>query len=428
MEGVPGDPVPAATVVLLRPGPDGPEVLLTHRPTTMAFAADLHVFPGGRVDPGDADPRLAGRSALSPDGAAAALGGNLSPAAGHAAFVAAIREVLEEAGVAARRRGSTGGRPRGGAARPPRGETGMAQVADDLDLRLRTDLLVPIGHWTTPPIMPRRFDTWFFAAELPAGAEPTFAADEVLSGRWLTPTAALESMANGDIAMWPPTAATLQQLAHAAGLTEVRERIVLRRASPPRVVVERPGLTRIVVGEAGGVPGQSVNTYLVGHQAFVLVDPGDPSDAAADEILVAAAEARGRIVAIAVTSAEPDHAAGAEGLALRLEVPIHAGPGAGRFLPYDVIELRGGETLDGPDVVVEVVSTPGPRPDGLAFAVDGDLFVGDLVGGTAEQALPGPADEPARRVALHALAARRPRRVYPAHGEPLGPAALSVGE
>ena len=56
---------PAATVVLLRPGSAGLEVLLTQRPTTMAFASDAHVFPGGRVDPDDAAPGLAGRSVRS---------------------------------------------------------------------------------------------------------------------------------------------------------------------------------------------------------------------------------------------------------------------------------------------------------------------------------------------------------------------------
>src|SRR5690242_2868671 len=55
-------PRPAASVVLLRPGPDGPAVLLTHRPPSMAFAPDVHVFPGGAVDPGDADDRLVARS------------------------------------------------------------------------------------------------------------------------------------------------------------------------------------------------------------------------------------------------------------------------------------------------------------------------------------------------------------------------------
>jgi len=58
------EPRPAATVVLIRPGPHGLEVLLTHRPASMAFAGDMHVFPGGAVDPADTDPRLVARSAV----------------------------------------------------------------------------------------------------------------------------------------------------------------------------------------------------------------------------------------------------------------------------------------------------------------------------------------------------------------------------
>ena len=92
-------PRPAATVVLLRPGARGLETLLTHRPATMAFAPDVHVFPGGRVDDADADPALVARSTVMPGDAAAALGGDLEPSAALAAFVAAIRELFEEAGV-----------------------------------------------------------------------------------------------------------------------------------------------------------------------------------------------------------------------------------------------------------------------------------------------------------------------------------------
>src|SRR3954454_1788366 len=68
-------PIPAATVVLLRPSSAGPEVLLTRRPTTMAFAADVEVFPGGRIDDGDGDPRLMDLATRSPGDCAAALGG-----------------------------------------------------------------------------------------------------------------------------------------------------------------------------------------------------------------------------------------------------------------------------------------------------------------------------------------------------------------
>src|SRR6478609_847913 len=80
-------PTPAATVVLLRPGGGAPEILLTQRPTSMAFAGDLFVFPGGRVDAADADERLAERVSAAGDA-------DEPPFA-----IAAIRELFEEAGV-----------------------------------------------------------------------------------------------------------------------------------------------------------------------------------------------------------------------------------------------------------------------------------------------------------------------------------------
>jgi NUDIX domain. len=98
----------AATVVLLRPGRTGLEVLLTRRPASMAFAPDMHVFPGGRVDAADGDPRLVARSVLSPLEAAAGLGGDLPPDVAIATYVAAIREVFEETGVLLADGGATG--------------------------------------------------------------------------------------------------------------------------------------------------------------------------------------------------------------------------------------------------------------------------------------------------------------------------------
>ena len=73
--------------------------------------------------------------------------------------------------------------------------------------------------------MPRRFDTHFFVAELPHGAEPTFVTEEVVTHRWLTARAALDAMAAGELAMWVPTSATLQQLEHAIDVADVRARI-----------------------------------------------------------------------------------------------------------------------------------------------------------------------------------------------------------
>jgi 8-oxo-dGTP pyrophosphatase MutT (NUDIX family) len=72
---------PAATVALLRTGPSGPEVLLTHRPSTMAFGPGLHVFPGGALDPADGEAGLVARSRLGPEACAAAWAGDPAPAA-----------------------------------------------------------------------------------------------------------------------------------------------------------------------------------------------------------------------------------------------------------------------------------------------------------------------------------------------------------
>jgi 8-oxo-dGTP pyrophosphatase MutT (NUDIX family) len=170
-------PVPAATVVLLRPGRAGLEVLLTRRPSSMAFAPDMHVFPGGRVDDADAAPGLLRRSVISPQDAAAALGGDLGPIPALAAHVAAIRELFEEAGILLADGGSEGSRAPARAVSEARsalvgGEAGFESIVAELDLRLRTDRLVALSRWVTPPTLPRRFDARFFAAELPTGAPP----------------------------------------------------------------------------------------------------------------------------------------------------------------------------------------------------------------------------------------------------------------
>jgi glyoxylase-like metal-dependent hydrolase (beta-lactamase superfamily II)/8-oxo-dGTP pyrophosphatase MutT (NUDIX family) len=382
----------------------------------MAFAADLFVFPGGAVDVADAEPGLVGRLA----------GGGRPVADGGLYEIAAIRELFEESGVllAERRvRGALSTAAVAGARRAlVAGETTFASVVEALDLRLLTGRLAPISHWTTPPIMPRRFDTRFFVAELPPRVEPSFETDEVTEHRWLTARDALDAMADGEVGMWVPTCATLQQLEFAAGFEEIARRIVPGDAPAPRVVREQPGFTRIVAGSAGAVPGQTVNTYLVGQGDVVVVDPGDPSDAAADAILGAVAEDGGRLVSIALTHADPDHAAGAEALALRLDLPVLVGPGAGRDLPYTVREQGEGERIAAGGVELELMATPGPARDHVSFVLRGgsgvEVIAGDLVGPRASAAILGPPAVSAWATSLVRLRALHPARVHPGHGEP----------
>jgi glyoxylase-like metal-dependent hydrolase (beta-lactamase superfamily II)/8-oxo-dGTP pyrophosphatase MutT (NUDIX family) len=385
----------------------------------MAFGADLHVFPGGRVDPGDTDDRAVRRSVVTAGEAFERLGRDVPAQVALGAHLAAIRELFEEAGVLLA--DAPDGVLPGPAhrARLLADEVSLADLGDEFGLRFRTDLLAPVGRWTTPPIMARRFDTHFFAAELPAGAEPTFDTREVAAHRWLTARGALDAMADGSISMWIPTSATLQRLEHVRDLDEVRARLAPGPAAAPRVIGELPGLVRVVLTSAGSVPGQTVNAYLVGRRDVVVVDPGDQSDAAADAILGAVDVAGGRVVAIALTHVDPDHAGGAEGLAIRLDVPILAGPGSGRDVPFDVRELADGARLPG-DGGLTAIRTPGPRRDHVSFGLEvGGLIAGDLVGGRGSRSVLGPPDEAAWQASLDRIAALRPRTLFPGHGPPI---------
>ena len=222
-------------------------------------------------------------------------------------------------------------------------------------------------------------------------------------------------MADGRLVLWLPTSTTLQQLEFVTSLDEIRERLAPGPLGAIEVDEVADDVTRIVMPAGGGVAGQPVCAYLVGRRRFVLVDPGDPTGPALERAIALATERGGEIDAIALTHADPDHAAGAQALAERLGIPVVAGPGAGRSLPYEVRELADLETVgrdrraaSGPS------STPGPRPDHLAFIVgDGSAVIsGDLDGIRGARSIVGPVDAAAlaaSRARLDDLAPAAPR-------------------
>jgi 8-oxo-dGTP pyrophosphatase MutT (NUDIX family) len=252
----PAVPRDAATVILLRQGAGsgsgagvGVEAFLLRRTAELDFAPGACVFPGGSVDERDADPGI-GWFGPAPEDFAAQL--DVPPERARALVCAAIRETFEESGVllaGSSAEGATGlvGDSAALAADRHALLTGTATLGEVLGRRglvLRADLLTPWARWITPEVSPRRFDTWFFAAALPAGQTATAAPEghadpgESESGTWLRPAAALEAAQAGEITLLPPTAVTLRELAAHQDVDGILARRMTITPRLPRVTVE----------------------------------------------------------------------------------------------------------------------------------------------------------------------------------------------
>lgn len=381
-------------MVLLRAGVDGLEALLTHRPDSMSFAPDVHVFPGGRVDEVDLDPDVQARSVVAADEAKDALGGDLPPVDALGASIAAIREAFEEVGILL----ADSSRPGDlvdARHRLLRSASAWPSIVDEFDLTLRTDLLVPLSRWVTPPTLPRRFDTRFFAAAAPDGVEASLLGGEVAAHGWHRPKAALDAMAFGDLQMWLPTSTTLTQLMYADSIDDVRDRLTPGPLAGIEVEEIAAEIIRIRMPAGGGVAGQPIDAYLVGRERFVLIDPGDPTGPGLDRAVEEATRRGGKIEAIALTCAEPDHAGGAESLREQLGIEVLVGPGGGNHLPYLVRQLDDGANLEEGDVPMRLVWTPGLEWASSAFVVGKGQFAvtGDLDGERGARSIFGPIDE-----------------------------------
>ncbi len=253
-------PRPASTVMTLREGPAGYEILMLRRNLRSDFVGGAYVFPGGGVD--DADASAAERVVGSSDEAASR---RLElPSGGLAYYVASLRELFEEAGLlivcdeyggrvtitdagdvrrfAAHRRAVNAGK-----------EPFLAVLeAEGLYLDLRG--LEYVAHWITPVGPPRRYDTRFFVALAPEGQVATHDADETVADLWLRPVDALAAHARGEFEMLFPTVRNLEAI---AGLRDARAVLEYARsiASVPCVepkIVERDGALVVVTpGDEG---------------------------------------------------------------------------------------------------------------------------------------------------------------------------------
>jgi 8-oxo-dGTP pyrophosphatase MutT (NUDIX family) len=212
--GPPARPRDAATVVLVRDGGAGLEAFLLRRVAGMAFAGGMTVFPGGGVDPRDADTSVAW-SGPPPSWWASRFGCSVELAT--ALVCAAVRETFEESGVllagpsASSVVADTGAFAAARAALVAR-ELSLAQFLAAEGLVLRADLLRPWANWLTPVEEPRRYDTYFFVAVLPSGQRADGATSEASDAAWQRPAEALADWKAGRRALMPPTWVTLAEL------------------------------------------------------------------------------------------------------------------------------------------------------------------------------------------------------------------------
>jgi 8-oxo-dGTP pyrophosphatase MutT (NUDIX family) len=234
-------PAPAATLLLLRDGPDGLEVLMMERPAAAGFAAGAMVFPGGRIEPSDRE-----------------LGRHCSAAHGIAEDalvfrIAAIRETFEECGVLLARR--DGAMVPGAALEALRRSHREAIGADfaafvaQAGLELAIDALVPYAHWITPVDRKKRFDTHFYLAMAPSDQQAAHDGQEAMDTVWTTPNAALRAAEEGRYKLIFATLMNLGRLGRSATVAEA-----LATARRAAIVTVCPEWVTTSAGEVIRIP------------------------------------------------------------------------------------------------------------------------------------------------------------------------------
>ena len=244
---------PAATILLMRDDPAGIEVLLMRRGRNAGFVPGAYVFPGGRVDRSDAEPHVVEHlDGLDADAAARRLGLPDGDPPALAYYLASLREAFEETGILVARLAD--GTPPPTAAENPgvdalrddlmEDRVTFADVLDRLGARLDGGAVEYMAHWITPEPEPHRYDTRFFAAKVPAGAEAVVDPREMTDAAWLTPSHALRRLHDGSLPMVFPTIRTLQDLSPFESVDAVLDHLRTLRIPTimPRLVVTPTGV------------------------------------------------------------------------------------------------------------------------------------------------------------------------------------------
>jgi glyoxylase-like metal-dependent hydrolase (beta-lactamase superfamily II)/8-oxo-dGTP pyrophosphatase MutT (NUDIX family) len=378
--------------VVTRPADDGVEVLVVRRGPENRFGPGFVVFPGGVVEPGDRDlaVRLFGR-------------------ADEETRACALRELYEETGLLLTAQGFR-------VEATPRAALQEVRFSGPA-----AGKLVEIARWVAPEDLPVRFDAVFFAVGAPRDLQPSPDGVEADRAWWARPGDILAGR-DDDPLMWP-TLATLEALSACRSVQDVLD-VRIRQAPRPDSVAPPPApgpardtprreavsIVRVLAPNPSLFTLEGTNTWIVGRDPSVVIDPGPDEPGHIDAILADAAP----IGAILLTHHHPDHAPGAAPLLAASGAPVFAYRPSVRQRP-----LAHGQVVEAGAVRVLVSHTPGHTPDHVAFLVSGEgaLFTGDAVLGRGTSVIDPPeGDMTAYLRSLREMRKLGPRRIYPGHG------------
>ena len=484
----PADLRNAATVLLLRDGDQGIEVLMTRRSMTASFAPGAYVFPGGGIDALDAaahghSTRRSTQSDL-----------HLTQA------IAAIRESFEELGVLLAKHVDGSHINTADIAALDR-KAPFAAQCQERGLTLAGADVYVLAHWVTDRDLPRRFDVPFLVARMPEGQEPVADEAEQFEPEWIRPADALTRHAAGKFFIIFPTIRTLERLQHhatvdvvlnacasekplwtscpRAGFLQGKEARYMEHeapygelelTSPDGQIVHHldwqtdapvkllKNVMRLTAPNPGVMTGPGTNSYLVGDAAsgYIAIDPG-PADA--DHVQRLYNAAGGDIRLIVCTHSHPDHSPGARPLqalcnAAGRQVEIAGLPSAptaradSAFTPDRV--LSNNELLariscrleahlvpeyDQNQHTLKVIHTPGHAANHLCLVLveDGLLFSGDhVLNGSTTVVNPPDGNMNAYLDSLDVLSAACDEYsidfILPAHGYAIGQARTAIAQ
>ena len=425
----PREPAPllsAATVLLLRDGPEGLEVLMTKRSMNASFAPGAYVFPGGGIDAADAKAHAHAKRRTTQTDL------HLTHA------IAAIRESFEELGILLARHdhGQMANTADIAALDRHASPDQFAAQCAKLGLTLAADEVFVLAHWLTDRDLPRRFDVPFLVARMPDAQTPVADEKEQFEPVWVKPADALARHAEGNFFIIFPTIRTLERLQRYTSVAQVltdcaseqpwftscpragwlngKEARYMEHESPfgelaltspdgqivhhldwvtDQAVLLLKNVQRLTAPNPGVMTGPGTNSYLVGDPdtGYAAIDPGPADPEHLDRLWRAAG---GNIRYIVCTHSHPDHSPGAAPLQALCTEHGHTPPILGlashatarahsAFTPDR--ELSDGErlVLQGSHIThtLRVIHTPGHAANHLCLVLEeeGLLFSGDHV-------------------------------------------------